>query len=881
MSARTPPAWRRYLRFWGADTRRDVDDELSFHIEMRAAEYERSGLDPAEARRRAEDRFGSVDRTRGECVTIQTDYAQREGRTQMIATLVQDSAYALRVLRRQWIPATAAVVCLALGISATAGMFSIVDRLLLRPLPYPNGDRLVAIGSVGKDRNRAGVSSYLDFLDWSASQHSFADLAAMGQTDFVMMRTEASRVSSALVSANFFRTFGVSTDHGRTFTEADDRLGAPPVVVVSSSFARREFGEPSRAVGQSIVLNGAARTIIGVLRDEWRYPSRTEAWLPIETGGYSAARRKVDHRGERNLEIFGALRPGVTADAANRDLVAIAERLAREYLESNVGVSTVVTPLRERYVGPARPAMTAMIAATLLVLVIACSNVAALQLARSTSRLREISVRVAIGAGRGRIVRQLLTESVILALIGGAAGAILTYWSRAFLARAVLTSTPAWMTFDIDARVLVVAFVLSAASGVIFGIAPALRLGRVPPAHALRAGAATSARVGLQRTFVVVEIALSVTLVVGAVLALESVARIQRIPLGIDPTGVITFRLPMQGARYNDPPARAAFVDNVIARLGALPGVAEAGAVDRPPIIGCCSHFGTHIIGQESDAAHKPMITGSIVTPGYFDALGIRLIAGRLFNDADDARAPKVTLINESFAKRYWPSGNAIGHLIDAGIGESQIVGIVADIREEGLLDAPAPQFFRPYAEDPWTQVSVMVRTHGDTSGIVAAARKVVHDIDPTTPLYNVQTMGSIIDGVMASNREFRNLLGAFAIVALLLAVAGLYGITAFVVAQRTREIGLRVALGAEPSRVAALILRQAAALAVTGAAIGVVGAIAAARWLSSTMYGVTASETSVYAAAAIALGVATIAAAWGPARRAARIDPVRALRVE
>jgi putative ABC transport system permease protein len=879
MSSDTTPAWRRYLRFWGADTRRDVEDELRFHISMRAAEYERAGIDPAEAQRRARDRFGSME-VGGECVAIQTQYAQREGRVQMISNLVQDSGYALRVLRRQWIPAAAAAVCLALGISATAGMFSIADRLLLRPLPYPNGDRLVVISTAEKEHG-ASVSSYLDFLDWSASQHSFTDIAALGQTDFVMLRGEASRIPSALVSANFFRTFGVSPDYGRSFADADDQLGAPAVAIVSSSFARREFGEPARALGQSIVLNGEARNIVGIIRDEWRYPSRIEVWLPIETGGYSAARRDPNYRGDRDLEVFGTLRPGMPLDAARRDLAAIAGRLSREYPKSNADFTTAITPLRERYVGNARPALIAMIAATLLVLVIACSNVAALQLARSTSRRREIAVRVAVGAGRGRVVRQLLTESVILALVGGFFGVILTYWSRALLARAVLSGTPAWMTFDIDGRVLGVAFLLSAASGIIFGIAPALRLGSVPAVDALRGGTAIAGRAGLQRAFVVVEIALSLTLVVGAMLALESVARIQRIPLGIDPAGVVTFRLPMQGARYNDPPARAALIAAVVARLRALPGVTAAGAVDRPPIIGCCSHFGTHIVGRATDPGHDPKITGSIVTPGYFDALGIRLIAGRLFTDGDDARAPKVTVINEAFAKAFWPKGDAIGHSINSGIGDAQIVGIVRDIREEGLLDVPAPQFFRPYAEDPWTQMSVMVRTRGDTSGVVSAARKVVHDIDPSIPLYSVQTMDSIIEGVMASNRAFRNLLGAFALVALLLAIAGLYGITAFVVAQRTREIGLRVALGAEPATVAALVLRQAATLAVIGAAIGIVTAVGAARWLSSTMYGVSASEPAVYAAAAIALGVATVAAAWGPARRAARVDPILALRTE
>jgi putative ABC transport system permease protein len=878
---RKPPAWRRYLQFWGANANRDIDDELRFHIEMRAAEYVRAGIDPGEAHRRAEERFGSMARAREECLVIHDYAARREGRAQMLMTLVQDAAYALRVLRRQWIPSLAAMLCMAIGVSATAGMFSIAERLLLRPLPYPNGDRLVTV-STAKGDDHASVSSYLDYLDWNAAQHSFTDLAALGQTDFIMLRGSARRVSSALVSANFFRAFGVTVKVGRSFEDSDDQAGAPAVVIVSDAFAHNEFGDARHALGQPILMNGAQRTIIGVIRDDWRYPSRVEAWLPIQTGGYSAAARKESDRGNRNLEVFGTLRPGVTVDMARKDLAAIAARLAREHPTSDGDVTTSISPLRERFIGSARPALTAMIVATLLVLLIACANVAALQLARSSVRVREIAVRVAIGAGRGRILRQLLTESIVLAILGGAAGVVLTIWSRPLLAHAVLSGTPAWMTFDIDWRVVAFALGVSMLSGMLVGLTPALSLGKLSALEALRGGAAsTGGHNRVQRAFVVAEVAISITLIVGASLALESVARIRRIPLGIDPTDVVIFDAAIQGPRYDDPHARAAFVATVSERLRALPGALAAGGADRPPIIGCCSRFGTEIEGQPTAAGHQRMITGTIATPGYFDALGIQRVAGRTFGASDDNGAPLVTVINETFAAKYWPHGDAIGHHINTGIGDARIIGIVRDIKQNGLLDGPTPQFFRPYAQDPWTRITFMLRTRGDTAAIVTAARHVLHDVDPTVPMFNVSSMTALLDQVTTSSRNFRNLLTTFATIALLLAAAGLYGLMAFIVERRRRELGLRVALGAEPAAVAAMVMRQATALAATGVALGLLGAALASRWLVSSLWGVDGHSLPIYAVAAIVLGLTTLGAAFGPARRASRVDPMLALRNE
>ncbi|HTJ20928.1 MAG TPA: ABC transporter permease, partial [Gemmatimonadaceae bacterium] len=382
---RRPPAWRRYLSFWGADIAADVDDELRFHLEMRAAEYAARGLTPDAARSRAEQRFGNVHRAREACARIDRQQARAETHAHMLLALRQDTVYALRVLRRQWLPALAAVLCMAVGVSATTAMFSVADTLLLRPLPYPNGDRLVAISTtqVGA-ASSIGVSSYLDYRDWRASQHSFDDMGAIGETNFIMLHGEARRVSASLVTASFFPTFGIGAELGRVFSDADDRPGAAPVMVVSDAFARQEFGEPSRALGESIILNGIARTIVGVIPDRWRYPSRGETWLPIATGGYSGFSNGVDNpssRGNRNLQVFGALHRGVSLDRARRELAAVAARLQRDWPGSNAQMTTSLAPMRDQYVGDIRGSLVAVIGATMLVLLIACANVAALQLA--------------------------------------------------------------------------------------------------------------------------------------------------------------------------------------------------------------------------------------------------------------------------------------------------------------------------------------------------------------------------------------------------------------------------------------------------------------------------------------------------------------------
>jgi putative ABC transport system permease protein len=876
-SPQRPPAWRRYLRFWGADLARDVDEELRFHYEMRRAEYVARGHSPADAERLARQRLGDLQHARDACVDIDSRYAKRESWLDLVRALRQDAVFASRILRRQFGAALTAALCIAVGIGATTTMFSITDAALLHPLPYPTGDRLMVIGASREGDHHSGVTSYLEYRDWAARQHSFSSVAAVGQTDLTVIRTDAERVSGALLSASLPRTLGITPEAGRFFDETEDRPGAPLVIVVSRGFAEREFGGMTRALGQTLIVSGMRRTIIGIVRDRWRYPSRADIWVPL------ARDPARENRGNRNLVVLGALRPNVSVDDARRDFRAIAHSLAIEYPLTDKSYTALVTPMRDSIVGDARGSLVAMMIAALLVLVVACANVAALQLARAAARTREFAVRAAIGGARGRLIRQLLTESVALALLGGIAGTVLAYAVLHVVTLALLPRTPAWMHVVLDWRSLCFALAVSMITGIVFGVAPALNLAGTSPADTLRTGTVTGGRTRLQRAFVATEIAMSIVLVVGATFALQSVRAVARIPLGFDPHGVLTFRIVMQDHEYDDPPRRAQFVTAIEEALQALPGVTSVGAATLPPVDGCCSQFTAHIEGQpDTQGATAPAITGTIVTPGYFRTMGISLVRGRGFTAHDDASAPPVTIINETFAQRYWPRGDALGHHVNTGAGNAEIIGIVPDIKQTSLLDTPEPQFYRPYAADPWTNMTVALHVaRGDPASLASAVRQAVHKLDPSMPVFNVRTMDAVVEDARSASRTFGMLLTAFAIVALLLAAAGVYAVTSFLVAQRTRELGVRVALGAEPMRVAGMVLREGVVLALIGVVVGLGGALATARVLESMLYGVSTTEPLVFVEAALVLGLTAALASYAPARRASRVDPMEAMRSE
>ncbi|HKG95934.1 MAG TPA: ABC transporter permease [Gemmatimonadaceae bacterium] len=882
-----PPSWRRHLRVWGRSVDDDVDAELAFHLEMRVAEYVARGLAPDEARRRAQARFGELRPVRAECVDIGHRRRKTMRRAELVGTLRQDLRYAARTLRRQKLPAAVMVLCLALGIGGATTVFSVADTMLLRPLPFPNGDRIVTVGSqrVGRDP-RPGVSSLPDIADWRARQRVFVDLGGIRPADFTLLLDGGRRplrVRGARVTAGAFRALGVRPEAGRAFAESEDRPGAPRVVVVSRTLADRELGGAAGVLGRAVQLNGEPYAVVGVLPDEWRYPESAELWVPL---ALDPAR---EGRGSRFLWTLAALAPGVTLERARREMAAIGDALAREHPNDDVGYTVGVEPMRERYVGAARPAFVLMGAAAVLLFLVAGSNVVTLQLARAAGRSREVAVRSAIGASRGRLVAQLLTESVMLALAGGALGSGLAVLGSRLLARSVAGDLPPWMTFDVDLRVLAFTLAVSAAAGIAFGLVPALRLSRAGGETAARAlrdggrGGLDLTRGRLYRGLVIAQVALSLVLLTGAALAVQSFRRLQRVDPGFDPRGVMTFRVTLQGPRYDASPARAGVIAAITEGARALPGVVAAGATTHIPINGCCSQFGFNVEGQPDDAAHRAMATGSLVTPGFFRAMGIPLLRGRDFTAADGRDAPRVTVVSESFAARFWPNADALGKRLHLGYDWWTVVGVVRDVKQGTLADAPEPQFYRPHAQDPWEDMTVAVRVppSRDPASLAAELRAAVRAADPSLPAFGFTTMPERMARAVAAQRLYGLLFAAFAAVSLALATAGVYGVMAYYVSRRTGEIGIRMALGADRARVLALVLRQGAAVAAAGVALGLAASVLAARGLAGVLYGVRTSEPLTCAAVAVVLGVTVLAAAYGPARRASAIEPMRALRAE
>ncbi len=878
------PAWRRYLRFWGSNVQSDVDEELRFHLEMRVAEYTARGMSLADARRLAERRFGDEQRARAECISIDETAARAMSRGASIASLGQDVRYAARLLRRQAATASLAVLCLALGIGATTAMFSVADALLIRPLPFATGDRLFLVATT-RDRARdADVSSYPDYLDWRTRQHSFTELAAFGQTSFSVVLARPVRAIGAVVTANFFRALGVVPERGRLFADGEDQIEGPAIAIVSHGFAEREMGGVDRAVGSTVSIRGIPRTVVGVIPDGRAIPIGGELWTPLprDLDRSLLPGRSSLTRSNRGLQVVGWLAPNATVGQARAEFESLEAELVREYPENDAGLTTKITPIRDVYVGSARATLLAMIAATILVLLVSCANVAGIQLARATSRVREIAVRSAIGAGRGRVFRQLLTESVMLALAGGVLGTALAYRFSEFAEISVLGQSPRWLMPSLDLRVLSFAVAISMLTGIVFGVAPAMRLTRVDPADALRGGrsALGPSHGRLQQIFVVVQLALSIVLVVAAGLSIESVRRLEELPLGFDERGALMFTAMLQTPRYEVAGERARFADAVIGRTIALPGVSAAGATSLPPFR-CCSQWALAIDGQPRPADQKLMVPGNSVTPGYFDAMGIPLVRGRAFSQADAADTPPVMVVNESFARRFWPDGDALGRLVQDGSDHATIVGIVRDVKIT-LTESPGPQFYRPLTQKPITTLTFVVRAPtGDPTRFTGDLRRVVHEIDPTLPIYNVTTAHDMVDQQFAGRRTFESLMIVFGFIALLLATMGVYAVTSFFVSQRTQELGLRVALGADPARLIALVLRSSAAMAIAGALVGLAGAFLAARWLSHTLYGVGTGNPAIYLAAAGLLAVGTLAASIGPANRAARADPMTTLRVD
>jgi len=804
--------------------------------------------------------------------------------------LWQDLRYGVRMLYKNRGFTSVALLALALGIGANTAIFSVVNSVLLRPLPFRDPQRLIMIWENyqqrgGPEREWAAPADFRDFRDQAQSFEHVAALVGWGPT--LTGQDEPEDLQGAAVSHDTFAMLGVEPALGRAFTADEDRAGAERVAVLSHNLWQRRFGSDPAIVGKNLTLGGESYTVIGVMPRGFSFPilKDTEIWRPITSA--LAAIPGCD-RGCVILRVIAKLNPGVTLEAARAEMTALTSRLAEQYPESNKGVGATLVPLHEQLVGDVRPAMLVLLGAVGLVLLIACANVANLLLARAAAREKEVAIRAALGASRARLIRQHLTESLVLAMIGGAVGLLLAFWIVDLLVSFAPKGTPRLDEIAIDPIVLAFTCGVALLTGLVFGLAPALLSSRTNFNSALKEGgrdtSASSRGARVRSALVVSEVALALMLLVGAALLIKSFVNLQRVNPGFNPKDVVRVDVGLPRTRYPERNQSATFYKQLLDRIAALPGIQSAGAVSNLPLSGGGTDSDFGIEGRApAEPGQNPVAWYSSVTPGYFRAMGIRLLRGRVFTEADNADAPKTVLISETMARRYFPDEDPVSKRLVFGGGSDprEIVGVISDVKFFGLnLDA-RPSMYFPHAQTPARGMSLVVRTQGDPLTLAAAIRGQVSALDRDLAVSNVMTMEQLVGVSLAEPRFTLLLLGAFAAVAMLLSAIGVYGVVSYSVTQRSHEIGVRMALGAQMSDVLKLVVGQEMTLVLGGVGLGLIAAFALSRVMESLLFGVSATDVTTFAFTSVILAGVALAACFIPARRALKVDPMVALRYE
>jgi putative ABC transport system permease protein len=805
----------------------------------------------------------------------------------------RDLVHAVRILYKRPLFAGAAVLTVALGIGANSAIFSVVHAVLLRPLPYPSPDRLVTLWSAnprqGFDKD---VSAYPNFDDWRRQSTSFEGMSAYFGADFALTEAgDPAQISGALVTPGFFETLGVAPALGRTFSPSEGAAGANRVAMLSHALWQTRFGGNPAIVGRSIMLNGVPYEVVGVMPASFAFPEKAEVWTPLAPWGRYAD--FMQSRGSMWLRVVGRLKPGVAPATAQAELARIASALERQYPDVNAGIGVRLVPMHEEIVGDVRQPLLVLLAAVGLVLLIACANVANLLLTRAASRQKELAIRAALGAGRRRLIRQMLIESLVLAGAGGVVGVLLAAWGVEALQSLAPADLPLATGIRIDGAVILYASVAALVTGLIFGTAPALQSAAIAAGESLkqggRSGTAGTGSRRLRSAVAIVEIAVALVLLIGAGLLVRSFVAMNNVDLGFDPRHIVALRIDLPAARYPQGAQVTAFYDALTSRLRALPGVESVGLGSSILLSALPQSADLTVQGRprrEPNARSAPVPYDS-VTAGFFRTLRIPLLQGRLFTDADGPTSQPVVVVNESLARRFFPDGHAIGGKItfgDAGDPRtrwSTIVGIVADTRRGGVNRAPWAEVYYPLAQAPDPRLYALIRTAGDPLAVARSAQAAVWSIDRNQPVQSTRTVEALLAGTQANRRFTTLLLGIFSIIALALAAIGIYGVVAYSTAQRTQEIGIRMALGASRSDVLTMVLKEGAAIGAAGLAIGVVAALALTRAMSSLLFGVGARDPVTFIALPVALLLVIVAATLIPAARAVRVSPVLALRAE
>ncbi len=802
-------------------------------------------------------------------------------------TLCQDLKYGARQLARSPGFTAVAVLTLALGIGANTALFSVVNAVLLRPLPYQQPDRIVTLWQENQKLGTLEEVSPPNFLDWQERSRSFEAMALIQPYGLDYAGDgEPESLRASLVTEGFFRALGVNPLVGRPFSPQEYQPGSSNVVVLSYGLWQRKFGGDPAIVGRVLRLDERPHTVVGVMPPEFQFPPKQEIWAP-----QVLTEQDRQLRGPNYYTTIARLQPGATLEQAQAEMRAIGTQLAREYPRTNAGFTVGVVPLADHLVGEVRPALLVLLAAVGFVLLIACANVANLLIARGAERQAEFAVRAALGAGRWRLIRQMITESVLLAFMGATGGILLAFWGIDLIRALGPSDFPRLDKVGLDATVLGFTLGLSMLTALGFGLAPGWLLSALGSRQSLKesrrtaSGGTTSSMV--RRGLVVAQVALALVMLIGAGLLARSFLELLNVELGFQSARVLALQVFVYGNKYPSNSERLQFLESTLERLSALPGVEAAGATSFLPFVEAQIDIdskytiGGHPVPAEEEA---PTVNVTIVTPGYFHALQIPLLRGRVFSASDTTDAEPVLLINEELARRHWPAGDPVGQEMTLRFGGSKprrIVGVVGSVRHNGLQGAPLPEAFLPLRQNPFGSMTLLVRGAENPQALLPAVKSQVWAVDREMAIWSVAPMDQLISDSVAGRRFQLLLFGVLAALALVLATVGIYGVISLLTAQRTHEIGVRMALGAQPGKILGLVLRQGMTLAMLGIALGVAGALALTRFLSSFLFGVTPTDLLTFTGVTLVLAIVALVASWVPARRAARVDPMVALRYE
>jgi len=857
----------------------DLDQEIRDHIETATQENIDRGMWPEEARYAALRKFGNVTRIKEDTREVWSWV--------WCEHLLQDICFGIRMFSKSPGFTAAAVFSLALGIGANTAIFSVVDALLLRPLPYAEPDRLVTVSECSRSYDQSSKNEVApgNFLDWRARNHVFEQIGAVELPGYSLTGSDRpERVLGAATSAGMLKLLGLRPTLGREFEAYDDKNGAAPVVMLTHALWKRRYGSEPQIVGKTIQLDTRPYTVVGVLPEALTFPEpNVQLWVPLEQ---TIAPLEMHWHASHYLDVYARLKPGVSLAQASDDMSRIAAQIKREQTESNSGAAVLVLTLQDDLSGAIRPALLTLLVAVGFVLLIACVNVANLLLVRATSRGKELATRIALGAGKARLMRQMLTESILLSFAGGCAGLLVASWTRRLLLAFRPESLPQFNVIEADSRVLLFTLAVCVGTGLLFGLLPALRSSTINLNHATsRSSTPGKSTQRLRNLFVAAEIAISLVLLAGAGLTIRSFLHLRATDLGFRSDHTVTARISIPNDKYSKDEQVIAFYDQLLERIRSTAGVESAAMVSFLPLTGHNFDNSFDVVGHPPHPRdNRDYALVRFVDPQYFRVLGIPLLSGRGIGEHDRLRSRRSIVLSESMAKRYWPNTSPIGEHLMVYMGEDQspweVVGTVGDVRTS-IAEEPQPTMYFPYAQFPYRFMVLTVRTHGDPQSMIETIRNTVAILDADQPIYQTRTLANLIDTNLVPWRFSMMLLCMFAAMALLLAAAGIYGVMAYLVAERTHEVGIRMALGAQPHDVLRLVVGQGAKLALIGVISGLLASLALTRLMSNLLFDVSTTDPLTLSVVALVIAFVVLAACYIPARRATRVDPMIALRYE